>query len=269
MKKNCIIISASSDIGTSLCENWEKKGWNIYGTYRKKNENIRKLQKKNCKFFYCDLLDSTSIDLAVQDILDNIKTWDVLIFCPGTMEPIGSFEKVNFQTWKSGIEVNFLSQLRILHALLHARNNENNIPTILFFAGGGTNNAVTNYSSYTISKIALIKMCELLDTEITDSRFVIIGPGWVKTKIHEETIKAGKNNAKHSYTNTLQKLKNNDSVDMQRVVDCCNWVITTKSQGVNGRNFSVEYDNWGSRLLEEELERDLDMYKLRRYKNHI
>ena len=35
-------------------------------------------------------------------------------------------------------------------------------------------------------------MCELLDAEVPDVKFVILGPGWVRTKIHDAVLQAGK-----------------------------------------------------------------------------
>ena len=56
--------------------------------------------------------------------------------------------------------LNFMQQMRLLHALLPTRSRSvQREPTVLFFAGGGVNNAVQNYSSYTIAKIALILKC--------------------------------------------------------------------------------------------------------------
>ena len=50
-------------------------------------------------------------------------------------------------------------------------------------AGGGTNNPFTNYSAYCVSKIALIKMCELIDDEYKNLNVFIIGPGLLKPKL--------------------------------------------------------------------------------------
>ena len=44
--KNCIIISASSDIGIDLCKSWSEKGWNLFGTFRKKTKQVIDLTKK-------------------------------------------------------------------------------------------------------------------------------------------------------------------------------------------------------------------------------
>ena len=59
---------------------------------------------------------------------------------------------------------------------------------VVFFAGGGTNSPLPDLSAYAASKIFLMKMCELLDDENEDLNVFIVGPGWVKTKIHEEVL---------------------------------------------------------------------------------
>ena len=137
----------------------------------------------------------------------------------------------------------------------------------MFFAGGGTNNSVVHYSSYTVSKIGLIKMCDLLDAEIPDTRFAIVGPGWVKTKIHKPTLKAGPKLAGSNYQNTVGKLSGNECTPMEKIVDCCDWVVNTPCKAVRGRNFSVVFDQWGTKKMEQALEQDPNMYKLRRFKN--
>ena len=136
----------------------------------------------------------------------------------------------------------------------------------MFFAGGGTNSATVNYSAYTISKIALIKMCELLDAEVKDVRFTILGPGWVGTKIHQATLKA-KEDAGANYETTKYKLNSDELTPMNEVLDCCDWLINSPREVISGRNFSAVFDKWGSKELSQELVRDSEMYKLRRHGN--
>jgi NAD(P)-dependent dehydrogenase (short-subunit alcohol dehydrogenase family) len=137
---------------------------------------------------------------------------------------------------------------------------------VLFFSGGGTNNATTYYSAYTVSKIALIKMCELLDAELPGCRFMILGPGWVKTKIHEATLRAG-GRAGANYQRTIEKLGGSECTPMENVLDCCDWLIELPRNLVSGRNFSVVFDRWGEPELEKKLAAEPHMYKLRRFGN--
>jgi short-subunit dehydrogenase len=219
-----------------------------------------------------DLSDSKNFISQLEKICLVANDWDVLVFATGTQEPIGNFTELSFEDWSKGIEINLIKQLEILHRLLPLRKkslgDEIRTPTVLFFAGGGTNNSVVHYSSYTLSKIALIKMCELLDSEIPDVKFSIIGPGWVKTKIHQPTLEDGGVLTGDNYIKTKQMLDGVDCVSISSVVDSCNWIIEQDRKIVSGRNFSTKNDAWGSKELIDALERNSEMYKLRRAFNN-
>ena len=140
---------------------------------------------------------------------------------------------------------------------------------VVFFAGGGTNNPFTNYSAYCVSKILLIKMCELLDDENTDLNVFIVGPGWVRTKIHDQTLDNPKG-AGNSYERTLEFLESEGSgTSYEDIYDCINWCIAKGRDVAGGRNFSVVYDTWrqGGEQLAEQLRGDSDKFKLRRFGN--
>jgi NAD(P)-dependent dehydrogenase (short-subunit alcohol dehydrogenase family) len=265
--RSAIIISASSDIGMAITQRWLAQGWHVYGTYRRKSPMINELERKGVQLIFCDLSYPSSIREACCQLNSLCPSWDVLIMCPGTQEPIGYFVECDFDQWEESVKTNFTSQMRIVHALLPSRHLHTALgPCVLFFAGGGTNDAPTHYSAYIISKIALMKMCELLDAEIPDTRFCIVGPGWVKTKIHDMTLKAG-SRAGPNYQRTLNKLTANTWVPMEKVLDCCDWLINFPRELVSGRNFSVVYDQWNTKELEEILKKDSSLYKLRRYGN--
>lgn len=266
-KRTAIIISASSDIGTAMCHRWMDRGWELYGTYRTSSPAVEAMAKMGVKLVSCDLSDEGSVNDACSKLRSSCPQWDVLVLCPGTQEPVGAFSETGFDSWEESIKVNFSSQLRIVHELLSERAKAViHGPIVLFFAGGGTNNATLSYSAYTISKLALIKMTELLDAEIPDTRFTIVGPGWVKTKIHDATLNAGEK-AGANYQRTIDKLAGNECTDVEDVLDCCDWLIDAPREVVSGRNFSVVFDRWGTDELTEMLTKNPDMYKLRRFGN--
>ena len=268
-KQTAVVISASSDIGTAMCHRWRVRGWDVFGTYRTKSPAVDSLSDAGVKLVHCDLAQTNSLKLACSELRELSMHWDVLVLCPGAQEPIGLFSDCNFEEWENSIKVNFSSQLRIVHGLLPNRNKANGIgPLVLFFAGGGTNSATINYSAYTISKIALIKITELLDAEIADTRFAIVGPGWVKTKIHQSTLDAG-SKAGDNYDKTRAMLASEKCTPMEDVLDCCDWIIGSPKEFISGRNFSTVFDLWGSDALALKLIGDSNMYKLRRHGNDI
>ncbi|MBP9841516.1 MAG: SDR family oxidoreductase [Simkaniaceae bacterium] len=264
-----IILSITSDIATEMALQWDKAGWNILGSYHSKQKNYLKLTEKHIPLIHCDFSSSNSVETAALELASLGKRWDFLIFAAGTQSPIGAFEKISINEWIHAIHINFLNQIKLLHLLLPYRSPSSVEKSVLFFAGGGTNNTVDYYSSYTVSKIALIKMCELLDSEIKDVKFSIIGPGWVKTKIHQTTLYAGEESAGPNFEKTKEKLTSDECVPISKVIDSFEWVLSQPKEIVGGRNFSTVFDRLGTEELVHLLAQDTNMYKLRRSGNNI
>ncbi|HVA45091.1 MAG TPA: SDR family oxidoreductase [Pirellulales bacterium] len=261
-----IIISASSDIGHALADEWLSAGCEVHGTFRTESGAVDELRRRGASLIHCDVADCTSVARAC-GALRKRGQWNVLVLAAGAIEPIGPFVDCDFARWSESIQVNFTGQMQVLRELLPARRRGAALPPLaLLFAGGGANGATLNYSAYTLSKVALVKAVELLAAEVTDCRFAIVGPGWVNTKIHQATLDAGPR-AGENLRRTQEKLARGDWVPLRRVVDCCNWLVAAPSEVINGRNFSTAFDAWGDSRLDELLKADHDMYKLRRAGN--
>lgn len=266
--KNVFILGIGSDIGVQLANRYLEQGYRVFGTYRHR-DSVKSLSGKGIYFFQCDTGNSSKIRECVTKIKKAAKPWDIFISCVGTMEPIGKFFEVDFDEWESSVIINSISQLRFLYELYPLRR-KGSLKHVVFFAGGGTNNPFTNYSAYCASKIMLIKMCELLNDENKDLNAFIIGPGWVRTKIHAQTLRS-RAAAGASFDRTKQFLEsNNPGTDYRDIFDCINWCIKQGRQVSGGRNFSVVHDLWrkGGRILVQQLRADSDKFKLRRFKNN-
>jgi NAD(P)-dependent dehydrogenase (short-subunit alcohol dehydrogenase family) len=259
-------VAISSDVGTALARRWLGRGCQISGTFRVVSRAVEDLANR-AALVCCDLADSAAIGQASRRLSDLGGGWDALVLCSGNLEPIGPFIENGIDAWEESLRVNCTGPLRLVHDLLPFRSRDSELgPCVLFFAGAGTNGPAVNYSAYTAAKITLIKMCELLDAEVPDTRFTILGTGWVKTKIHEATLQAGAR-AGQNYQRTLEKMAGEDWTPLERVLDCCDWVMRSPRAVVGGRNFSVVHDRWGSPALAERLVATSDTYKLRRSGN--
>ena len=261
---NIVILGISSDIGLALGVHWSLRGHNVFGTYRTFSAELAKEANAFNGLYRCDLLDNESIDQCAHQLQNEIVSWDMVVLCPGTMEPIGRFDACDIDQWNAGVSVNLIAPLRFLHKCLPFRKRDTS--SVILFAGGGSNSAPLNVSSYTVAKIALIKATELLDAEFTDIKFSIIGPGWVKTKIHQETLRADCVSLA-SFEETIRRHDTNDFNSMENVLACCDWLVKAPKSIVGGRNFSSVYDNWNDEALCEKLALDRDMFKLRRSGN--
>ena len=263
-KRLGIIVGASSDIGLAIAQDWLNKGISVIGSYRTRYAILDNLADRFEALLPCDFADLPSIVRFGDSLLRKELHWDYLIICPGTMEPIGRFIDVDAEAWCRGFSVNFLASMRVLHALLPLR--ATGSPFVGLFAGGGTNSAPIAFSAYTLAKVALIKAVELIDAEMPDLRITIIGPGWVHTKIHDETLRS-EISAPGAFAETSRRLAESDFKPLSHVIDCVAWAMEAPKEVVSGRNFSVVHDSWGSDTLSQQLREDPNMYKLRRAGN--
>jgi NAD(P)-dependent dehydrogenase (short-subunit alcohol dehydrogenase family) len=259
--KTIIILGINADIGKNLAKLFIIDGYKVIGTYRKKKPaNLAKAD-----IYKCDITKKKDIAKFITNLKRKKIKWDIIFSSVGTSEPISKFFDINFDIWRKSINVNFISQLEVIHFLYKLRSNNKN--SIVLMAGGGTNNPFKNYSAYCVSKIALIKMCELIDDEYKNLNTFIIGPGFTKTKTHLETIKAGKK-AGTNYLRVKKFLKSsNQGTSFKKIYECILWGTEESRKIVGGRNFSVVHDKWGTKRLRIKLLSDINKYKLRRHKN--
>ncbi|SDT94527.1 NAD(P)-dependent dehydrogenase, short-chain alcohol dehydrogenase family [Verrucomicrobium sp. GAS474] len=265
-KPTLLILSISSDIGAQLALRYLAEGWRVVGTYRGKSNLDLFKGRKDVALFRCDLKSKPSIACFAAAYKELGWKWTTFISSAGQLSPIAPFLNSNPDAWEDSILINSVRQLRILHAIYPLRK-KSEIAKAVFFVGGGINNAFTNYSSYCAGKILLLKMCELLDDECPDLHVAIFGTGWVKTKIHNQTLHA-RCSSGDNYERTLQFLqKGAKGTSFDDIHQCIKWALSQKRALTGGRNFSIVHDAWrdgGDRLIFE-LSQDLNKFKLRRH----
>ncbi|PTY02881.1 short-chain dehydrogenase [Opitutaceae bacterium EW11] len=261
------ILSISSDIGAQLARTYLDRGATVVGTYR--SECPAELAGRNGLYtFRCDVSERESRDRIAEFFERTGHRWDLFVSCVGQLSPIGAFLENDFETWADSVNTNSTAQLRALHAAYPYRHAGQLCHTV-FFAGGGTNGPFRSYSAYCLGKIALIKMCELLDDEAPDLNAFIVGTGWVRTKIHEQTLAAG-NRAGRNHATTAAFLEDSSKgTRFDEIAAMIDWGVAQGRPVAGGRNFSVVHDGWrkGGAVLAESLRADPNKFKLRRSGN--
>lgn len=250
--RKAFICGITSDIGQGIAGLLEQDGWKVLGTSsRLSSHNIWKI----------DLANSSQISNVIFEE-NKIKDWTLLCLFAGTMEPIGSFFECDSKDWERSFYINLFSQLNILKKLWNFRSKKDQV-NVCFLAGGGTNSTFDNYSAYCISKIALIKFVELIASENKKEKFFIIGPGFMDTKIHNETYRAG--DKAGTNLNKTKKLSKGAITSITRLYRNIMWCVNQPIESISGRNFSTVNDPWDTNSdLGEILTSNPEVYKLRR-----
>lgn len=264
---NVLIISISSDIGTQLALHYLEQGATVVGTFRTTYPDVFR-GNPAVKLLQCDVTQTESASALSSFLESTGLRWDIFISCVGQLAPIGLFFDTDFEDWNDSINVNSTAQLRALHAAYPFRR-VGQICHTVFFAGGGTNNPFRSYSAYCLGKIALIKMCELIDDEAPDLNAFIVGTGWVRTKIHKQTLAAGTNAGGNQGTTAAFLNDPGKGTSFEDIAAMIDWAVSKGRAITGGRNFSIVHDPWrdGGAALVAALSADKEMFKLRRHGN--
>ena len=254
-----LIAGIDSAIGASVAQHLSLQGWKIYGTSR------RHLVDDSTNIFYCNFAKRDSIDDCIKHLLSEDISLDLIVFCVGILNPIGEFQLTNSNDWEENFYINALGPIRFLRGSIEMMKSSKS-PLIITFAGGGINSAPTNYSPYTISKVALTKAMEIFSGENPEIRFVSLGTGWIKSPIHDQTLAAG-NSSGANQKELLRRIEINDFQSIESVSEFILWAFNEAGQSITGRNFSLVHDNWGTSNLISELEKNPEKFKLRRVGN--
>jgi NAD(P)-dependent dehydrogenase (short-subunit alcohol dehydrogenase family) len=253
------IAGIDSAIGAQLATDLGNLNWKVFGSSRRDDSLTRE------GIFYCDFSSQNSVDLCIAQLQDqNVRT-DLLVVSVGVLQPIGLLGKIDFNDWEDGFAINCINPLRFIHGML-SKSILSESGMILTFAGGGINSAPTNYSSYTVSKIALTKSMEILAAEYPNMKFVSLGTGWIKSPIHNQTLAAGIS-AGRNLDELNRRLIEDDFEPLESVSDFVVWAYGAGNNTTSGRNFSLATDPWGDERLVSELLADFNKYKLRRSGN--
>ena len=255
-----LIAGIDSVIGELIASSLLNDAWKVLGTSRR-DETI----KTKSNSFFCDFSDSKSIDKCVSSIIQFSPKIDLLILAVGVLDPIGKYHDVDFDKWEEGFYINCIGPLRFINKLLPSLKNQNK-SMVLTFAGGGINSSPERFFSYTLSTVSLTKSMELLAAEEPNVRFVSLGTGWIDTPIHKQTVRAG-DSAGIVGSETKRRIQSNDFVDINEISKFVQWAYKEAPHAISGRNFSLKNDRWSTSELNDRLQGDSDLYKLRRYGN--
>ncbi len=157
-----------------------------------------------------------------------LMQWDVCIITVGTVKPVGLWHSVDQWEWEECVRSNLTTPFMLLRAVWPHRNPD---ATVIWYSGSNPNRIMKGYSGYHASKMSVLKLVEQLDDESKpDCRMIAFGPGYVKTKIHEATLKANWPNERIA--------RGDDGNSMEDIYSAMMWCIANRDLA-GGRNICV------------------------------
>jgi len=270
--KNILISGATGGFGSALAFKYFQEGGNLLLIGRNINK-LNSLKNKLIKdkianqFILTIKLDLSNIDIIKKVInkeLNNINKIDVLINCAAIQGPIGKSWENNFKEWQKTFNTNFYGTMILTNSILPfmLKLKTGNIINI---SGGGSTSSRPDFSSYAISKTAIVRYTEILADELSNTKIKVnsVAPGIMATKMIKNVLKHKKNITNLKEFNSVQKVLA-DGDNMNKAVDLCIFLSSNESNRINGKLISATWDPWHLLNSDNNKISESDIYTLRR-----
>ena len=187
-----------------------------------------------------------------------------LVNCAGIFGAIGKTTQVDMQEFAAAIQINVLGTVFMCHAMGPLMGSPGH-RKIINCAGGGGTFPFPNYSAYATSKAAIVRFTENLAVELAEDDIDVncIAPGFVVTRLHEQTMAAGAEKAGAFFSQT-QKQMASGGVPVERSAELARFLLSSDSDGITGKYISAPWDPWRESDFQERLRTDKDFGTLRR-----
>ncbi len=270
--KNVIITGSTGGLGSALALKYLNEGANLIliGRTESKLNSLKTKLIKNIiinQFIITiklDLGNLNSIPKIINKELKKIPKVDILINCAAIQGPIGKSWENNFKEWEKSFNINFYSIMIMTNTILPFMIKNNN-GSIINISGGGSTTSRPDFSSYAISKTALVRYTEILSDELSNTKIKVnsISPGVMATNMIKQVIKYKKSikNKKELFT-ANKVLLEGDNKD--NAINLCIFLSTNESNGINGKLISALWDPWNKFKKYQSYIANSDIYTLRR-----
>jgi 3-oxoacyl-[acyl-carrier protein] reductase len=274
--KNVVITGGSLGIGFAVAEKCLSEGARVVIAARNREDidrSVAKLEKNSAGSVY-----SYSLDVSDLSKVKEFASWcaahvgDIsgLVNCAGIYGPIGRTTTVDLQEFKRTLEVNFLGTMymcSVFAPMMRSRSHKK----IVNFSGGGAASPFPNYSAYATSKIAIVRYTENIALELQGDSFDVncVAPGFVITRLHQQTLAAGSDAAGARFYEGTRKQIESGGVPPEKAADLTAFLLYAESDGITGKFISAPWDPWGSVDFQNALRSDKDLCTIRRIDNRL
>jgi NAD(P)-dependent dehydrogenase (short-subunit alcohol dehydrogenase family) len=168
-----------------------------------------------------------------------------VIHAAGILGPIGTVVSVEPDAWLDAVRVNLFGTFLITRAGCKAMIAAGTGGSIVLLSGGGAATPFPNYTAYACAKVGVVRLAESVAIEVASSgvRVNALAPGFVATRLHQQTLDAGRDAAGEYFEMTRSRLAEGAvSADVAARAAC--FLISDQSRGITGRFLAAPYDDW-------------------------
>jgi 3-oxoacyl-[acyl-carrier protein] reductase len=249
--KTALITGGGRGIGKSVAQLFSKEGAAVMLCARStkelaqtKDEMTRERHGASVELFAADVSRTADVQNLIARTLDAFGGIDIVVNAAGIYGAIGPAVSVDFEQWKATFAVNLFGTFSVIQAALPAMM-KRKAGRIINFSGGGEG-ALPNFSAYSTSKIAVVRLTENLAEELKTFGIAVnaVAPGAVNTRILDDALDAGEELVGSELYGRFLKQKEGGGVSPLKAAELCVFLASDESEGLTGKFVSAIWDDW-------------------------
>jgi len=114
---------------------------------------------------------------------------------------------------------------------------------IIHFSGGGAAKPRPYFLPYSLSKTSLIRFVENFSIENPNVYINAIAPGLLPSKMQTEILDSEIPHSSEDFI-AASKVQKNIEIKNEKILQLCEFLLSSESDGISGRLISAHWDNW-------------------------
>jgi len=268
--KSIIVTGGSMGIGLACAEACLQAGASVMICARTEaplKEAVETLQQKGFTRIQGKIADVTRIDqvdAVLEAAVAQFGGVQGVIHAAGIYGPIGAVTEVDPTVWFDAIRINLFGTFLVARQTCLAMKARGGGRLVLF-SGGGAASPFPNYTGYACGKAGVVRLTETLAQEMQPFNIEVncVAPGFVITRLHEQTLVAGERAGKAFLENTQRQIESG-GVPASIGAGAAAFLISDKARGITGKFVAAPYDGWQDWPKHLDELRKSDIFTLRR-----
>ena len=265
-----VVTGGSTGIGLTVAEHVSRAGARVVICARGEAQLARAAShlEQTCDAHVRSVVSDVSRPEDVERVFDAAAALGAVrgvVHCAAVLGPIGPVIQVDPDAWLETVRVNLFGTFLVTRAACRRMIAAAQGGSVVLLSGGGAGSTFPNYTAYASGKVAVARFAETVALEVASHaiRVNCVAPGFVATRIHEQTLAAGEAAGAAYLQRTKDELARG-GVPPAVAARAILFLLSSRSEGITGRFVAAPHDGWEHWADHLDEIRGSDLFTLRR-----